>query len=117
MNQKKSNQQLTNHDFNFEGGEKLSKMGASWFISYLYHIKVDPEHQNWAILKTHGGRRSVFEQTEKEYTTKGVPMHVHYVKQICSMSASCLSTNRIQIPGNRVIDMAEELLNCMNSHH
>ena len=30
------------HNFSFEGGEILTGMGASWFVSYAYYEKVDP---------------------------------------------------------------------------
>lgn len=43
-------------------------------------------------------------------------MHRHYVEQICSMSPILLSKNKIGIHGERVIDMAQELLNRMASH-
>jgi hypothetical protein len=26
-----------NHDFNFDGGEYLTSMGATWFVSYSFH--------------------------------------------------------------------------------
>lgn len=34
------------HCFNFEGGEDLTTMGASWFVSYAYYCNVGSSHQN-----------------------------------------------------------------------
>ena len=39
---------MASHNFAFEGGEILTGMGASWFVSYAYYEKVDPTHKNWA---------------------------------------------------------------------
>lgn len=103
---KKSNR----HTFDFEGGEDLTTMGASWFISYLYHIEIDRNHRNWEKLKTHNSRISVFKRTQKECASTGVAMHLHYIKQICLMSPKRLATNRIGLSGSSVIKMAKELL-------
>ena len=104
------------HIFSFEGGGDLTTMGASWFISYLYYITIDPEHRNWEIPKTKNGRISVFVRTQGYTTTNGIPMHRHYVERVCSMSAGLLATNRIGIRGKKVIAMAQELLSYMDSH-
>ena len=29
------------HEFNFEGGELLTPIGAAWFVSFAYHEYVD----------------------------------------------------------------------------
>lgn len=104
------------YTFSFEGGDDLTTMGASWFISYLYHIEIDSNHRNWEAPKTKHNRISVFVHTEQKLTSKGISMHRHYVEQICSMSPILLSKNKIGIHGERVIDMAQELLNRMASH-
>ena len=102
------------HTFNFEGGDDLTTMGASWFISYLYHLNLDPEHRNWEVPKTKNGRVSGFLRTKCLSTAKGVAMHRHYVEQVCLMSPALLSKNKIGIRGERVIAMAEELLALMD---
>ena len=35
------------HDYNFDGGQYLTKIAASWFVSYMYHLKIDKKHINW----------------------------------------------------------------------
>lgn len=103
------------HSFNFEGGDDLTTMGASWFISYLYYITIDTEHRNWEKPKTKGSRISVFIRSQRFSTEKGKPMHRHYVEQICSMSPILLSKNKIGISGEQVLTMAKELLPRMDS--
>jgi len=109
-------EQTNRHAFAFEGGDDLTTMGASWFISYLYHLNMDSEHRNWEKPKTANGRISVFVRTERALTTKGVSMHRHYVEQICLMSPALLSKNKIGIRGERVIAMAKEPLSRMVTH-
>lgn len=41
------------HNFNFEGGDILTGMGASWFVSYAYYEKIDRTHRNWIELQLH----------------------------------------------------------------
>ena len=41
-----------NHDFNFDGGEYLTSMGATWFVSYSFHSLRDKTHKNWERVKT-----------------------------------------------------------------
>ncbi|MBP3498702.1 MAG: hypothetical protein J6J97_01290 [Akkermansia sp.] len=101
------------HTFTFKGGEDLTSMGATWFISYLYHIEIDRNHRNWERLKTHHNRISAFKRTQKQSTEDGVAMHLHYIKQICLMSPKRLATNRIGLSGISVIKMAKELLPLM----
>src|SRR5690554_5001477 len=36
------------HDFNFEGGELLSKITSWWLVSYKYHLEIDRTHNNWS---------------------------------------------------------------------
>lgn len=37
---------MASHNFAFEGGEILTGIGASWFVSYAYYETVDPSHRN-----------------------------------------------------------------------
>ncbi len=32
---------MASHNFSFEGGEILTGMGASWFVSYAYYQHID----------------------------------------------------------------------------
>jgi hypothetical protein len=35
---------MAGHDFNFEGGHYLTRMGATWFVSYSYYCDIDKSH-------------------------------------------------------------------------
>ena len=48
------------HPFNFDGGEELSHMGATWFVSFAYYTYVDRTHKVWENVKTYVSRRSIF---------------------------------------------------------
>ena len=57
------------HNFNFEGGERLSKIAAWWLVSYMYYFKVDSSHENWSFKLTENSinsRNSQFLKS-KEY--------------------------------------------------
>ena len=34
---------MGSHNFSFEGGEILTGMGASWFVSYAYYQHINKE--------------------------------------------------------------------------
>ena len=104
------------HSFKFEGGDDLTTMGASWFISYLYYITIDSEHRNWEKPKTKDSRISVFIRSQCYSTSKGLPMHRHYVEQVCSMSPLMLSKNKIGISGEKVLEMAGKLRSRLSLH-
>ena len=100
---------MTNHDFNFEGGEYLTKMGASWFISYMYYKKIDNKHSNWRNVKTAENRISMFNKT--------LQYHKFWLEQIIKMDVIKLSTNIIGLSGTEVVRMASELLKIKQNTH
>ena len=53
MNEKTNSSGQGRHSFAFEGGEDLTTMGATWFVSYCYYDKIDPTHKNWKKVETH----------------------------------------------------------------
>ena len=111
----KNKQPSKRHTFDFEGGDDLTTMGASWFISYLYHIEIDSSHRNWEVPKTKNGRVSVFKRTLNDSTSDGVAMHIHYVREICKMSAKRLAANYIGLSGECVIKIAKLLRSRMEA--
>jgi hypothetical protein len=90
------------HNFNFDGGEHLTKIGATWFVSYSFHLQ-NMEHMNWKKPKTHGGRINVFDRT-KSY-------HKFWLQQIVSMDNDRLNTNKLDLNAEQVKQMAKMLLN------
>jgi hypothetical protein len=95
------------HNFNFDGGERLSKIGATWFVSYLFYNKRDKTHFNWNKVG-HKSRISVFNRT-------GV-YHSYWLQEILNMNDKKLDTNEIELTAEQVKQMARILLNPENSN-
>ena len=90
------------HCFSFAGGEELSSIGASWFVSYFYYLQIDKNHKNWQKLSTCQNRISTFNSTSN--------YHKSWLKEICNMEESRLDKNTIGLSGFEVQDMAEKIL-------
>jgi len=90
-----------NHDFNFDGGEYLRIMGATWFVSYSYSLR-NKAHKNWERVKTHKPRISVFNRTTK--------YHKFWLQQVLNMNDSRLNTNELGLKAVQVKLMASVLL-------
>ena len=91
---------MSTHDFSFNGGEILSKMGASWFVSYAYHKYIDSSHTNWSRVSTTQSRISKF-NTSKEY-------HKYWLEQVLVMNSSNLSKNTIGLSSIQTKSMAQD---------
>jgi hypothetical protein len=91
-----------NHAFNFDGGLELSKMGATWFVSYAYYSHIDPTHNNWKNIKTHPSRTNMFHHT--------TAYHKYWLEQVTEMDNDRLNANKIGLKANRTKEMACELL-------
>lgn len=92
---------MLSHTFNFEGGEFLSKMGASWFVSYLYYKKIDKTHTNWTLVGT-STRIPVFNKTGN--------YHDYWLRKILEMDDNKLNTNKIKLSAPEIKNMAKNLL-------
>lgn len=90
------------HDFNFEGGEILAKMGATWFVSYAYYEKIDKNHDNWSRVTTTQSRISKY--------NKGKPYHRTWLKEVISMNPVNLNKNTIGLEASKTKLMAKALL-------
>lgn len=90
------------HPFNFAGGEELSHMGATWFVSYAYHQNVDSNHNAWKNIKTANYRANIYRKTGK--------YHEFWLKQVLQMNNLNLNKNRLNISAQRTKAMAKILL-------
>ncbi|MGN0812124.1 MAG: hypothetical protein ACI4MQ_01255 [Candidatus Coproplasma sp.] len=90
------------HPFNFEGGEELSHMGATWFVSYGYYLYIDNNHKSWATVKTVQSRSSIYFRTTQ--------YHEFWLNQILLMNDTKLNTNSLKIRANETKYMAKMLL-------
>lgn len=91
------------HGYSFEGGELLAKMGASWFVSYAYHIRKDPMHGNWNQLK------KGVEECKRRFMPSTL-YHRFWLCKILNMNDARLNTNKIGLTATQVKQMAHELL-------
>lgn len=90
------------HIFSFEHGDELTTMGATWFVSYAWYDCKDNTHLNWQNVKTSESRRIVYDNTRE--------FHRYFLEQIIKMDRNRLSTNKIELSGSEVIEMAQQLL-------
>jgi hypothetical protein len=93
---------MGDHDFNFEGGGELKKIGATWFVSYAYYTFIDKTHMNWETLRTHLYRASVFKRNKQYYRL--------WLERVLEMDNDRLNTNKIGVEAKRTKEMARELL-------
>ena len=93
---------MASHNFNFEGGEYLTQIGATWFVSYCYFKNVNKSHENWKKISTAANRISVYSRTEN--------YHKYWLQKIVCMDKERLNTNKIGLDANQTIAMAQELL-------
>ena len=95
---------IKTHSFNFAGGDLLSKIGASWFISYSYYLHIDNSHLNWQNCKTTHYRTNIFNKTKK--------YHNLWLQEVVKMNELNLSTNNLGLNGTLVIKLAKSIINC-----
>ncbi len=86
------------HIFSFEGGDKLTTIGATFFVSYLYYQHVDSTHKNWASTKTQHSRISTI-NSSRQY-------HCIWISHIQYMSDSNLNRNSLGLKGPTIKKMA-----------
>ena len=93
---------MSAHNFSFSGGEILSHMGATWFVSYAYYEKADKSHMNWKKVSTAQSRISKY-HSGREY-------HKVWLDEVLTMNPANLDKNTIGLDAQRVKMMAREIL-------
>lgn len=86
------------HTFSFDGGDKLTTIGATFFVSYLYHLHVDTRHRNWALIKTQNSRISTINNSKNHYRS--------WLSHIQNMSDANLNRNSLGLEGSAIKQMA-----------
>lgn len=86
------------HTFSFDGGDKLATIGATFFVSYLYHLHVDTSHRNWASIKTQRSRISTINNSESHYRA--------WLSHVQNMSDANLNRNSLGLEGPIIKQMA-----------
>lgn len=83
----------------------LNRMGKSWFISYLYFLKIDSTHLNWKNVQSSKSLRSRigrFKQTKV--------WHNMYLNEIIRSNPNSLRANKLGLSGEDIIMMSNELI-------
>ncbi len=88
--------------FKCVGGEQLTRISASWFVSYMYYIKVDKTHFNWQKVCSCSSRISICDSN--------IAYHKVWMNKIVGMNPNRLGTNKLGIKGTDIISMAKILL-------
>ena len=93
---------MARHIFMFNGGDDLTTMGATWFVSYCYYKNIDSTHDNWKTVKTCKNRISVYNST--------INNHKYWLNKVLQMDENNLNKNTLGLRGKQVVKMADELL-------
>lgn len=93
------------HVFSFSGGDKLTTMGASWFVSYCYYRIISPNHLNWNKVGTAPNRASVFDRT--------TDFHKYWLGEVLKMKDDNLNKNSLGLKAHEIKQMAGEVLKKM----
>lgn len=88
------------------GEDILRKMGATWFVSYMYFLKVDNHHTNWDRISTFPSRISWFNSSRL--------YHKSWLFQILLMDDGRLDTNWIDLSAAETKKMAQEIISKCN---
>lgn len=99
---------MASHQFTFEGGDLLTGIGASWFVSYAYFETVDRSHRNWEKVSTANTRLTKY--------VKGRPYHRTWLQEVLAMSPDRLNKNTIGLDANQIKTMAREILAHLDEH-
>lgn len=93
---------MAHHGFAFDGGDRLSAMGATWFVSYAYYDRVDPNHKNWEKVSTAKNRIGQYNSTHR--------YHKAWLEEVLKMNPANLNKNSIGLTAQETQTMAKKLL-------
>ena len=95
-NQKKS------RSSNNEIDGPFPNFGASFFVSYLYFLLIDSNHNNWQRIQNNSSRISRIRAYEDSWKS--------LLKKVLNMNDIKLNTNKIGLSAEQIKNMANELL-------
>ena len=84
------------------GGDKLTTIGACWFVSYLYNKEIDSNHLCWENVNTCAIRKSAF--------LGSVQYHSGWLDFIINMNDKKLNQNNLGLTADKVKSMARKLI-------
>lgn len=94
------------YPFNCNGGQILSRIGASFFVSYLYYLKVDKNHLAWDTFKNKSLKRDRIKLINR-YSIYYKDW-VNYIINV--LTPSPLIRNTIGLSDADVVDLAKKLV-------
>jgi hypothetical protein len=94
------------HDFNFDGGEILTKIGAAWFVSYAYYNHIDNKHLSWRNPKF--SELSVNSRTSNYNNSK--KYHIGWLHEVTKMRQLDKHKNKCGLQSTQIQIMAAEIL-------
>ena len=94
------------YPFKCNGGQILSRIGASFFISYLYYLKLDATHKAWDTFKNKS-----LKKTRIKLINRYSIYYKDWVNYIIDVIVpSPLQRNKIGLTDAEVVDMAKKLV-------
>jgi hypothetical protein len=103
---RKENSMSKGHDFNFDGGEILSSIGAAWFVSYAYYNHVDKKHVSWENSKF--SKLSIQSRTSGYNRSK--QYHIGWLHEVTQMQQLDMHQNKCGLNSTQIKKMATEIL-------
>ena len=94
------------HDFNFEGGEILTKIGAAWFVSYAYYNYIDDKHLSWKNPKF----SELSKQSRTSNYNKSKHYHIAWLHEVMKMKQLDKHGNYCGLKSTQIQIMAAEIL-------
>lgn len=98
---------LMRHGFEFAGGDMLTTIGVTWFVSFAYCESVDRSHRNWERVTTAANRKATFERS-REY-------HRLWLEEVAHMNPKQLSRNTIGVAPSDCKAMARDVLKTLHA--
>ena len=100
---------MARHTFNCDGGEYLTTISATWFVSYSYYESIDSTHTNWKNVSKYPSRISTFNRT-RQY-------HKYWLEQVINMNDKNLNRNTISLNAVEIKQFARQLLKMKEQQH
>lgn len=94
------------HEFNFEGGELLTPIGAAWFVSFSYYEYIDPNHLNWKNSRF--SKYSVQSRISRYNSSK--QYHMRWLNEVLNMQQLDKHKNFCGLHSSEIKKMAAEIL-------
>ncbi len=93
------------HDFDFEGGTILSRIGAWWFVSYAHYLYVNIEQKYWTMIIS---KKSLNSRIYK--FKNSTQYHLLWFNEVLKMQNLDRQSNSAGIRSDEIKNMAREVI-------